>query len=132
MSSVIDLLLSIDDSKIEERPQAKVEIKRLSKLAGEPVIFTLQAVTSKEHSDIEDKATKGDELDSDLLQVLVTLYGTKDPVIRSKELKEKLHVPTYRDLVRKLLNPGEILKIYNIVSDLSGFGENSVEKIKNE
>jgi hypothetical protein len=132
MNGVMDLILAIDDGKIEKRPELKVEIKRLSELAGEPVIFTLQGVSSKEHSEIEEKATKKDQLDSDLLQVLVTLYGTKEPSLRSKELKEKLHVPTYRDVVRKLLNPGEILKIYNIVSDLSGFGEKSVEEIKNE
>lgn len=132
MSGVMDLLLAVDDKKLTERPQAKVEIKRLSKMAGEPVVFTIQAVTGNDWDSIQEKALSGDKTDSNKLYTYAVMYGTKEPAFRTKELKEKYHVPNYFELVQKVLNPGEILQLYNEISDLSGFSDDAIEMIKNE
>jgi len=132
MSDVLKVLLGIDEEKIKERPQAKVEIKRLSEMAGEPVIFTIQAVTGDDWDAIQEKAEDGNKVDSNKLYTYAVMYGTKDPAFRTKELKEKYHAPNYFELVQKVLNPGEIMKLYSEISDLSGFGDDSIEMIKNE
>lgn len=132
MSDVLNLLLSADTQKVVERPTRKIEIKRLSAIAGAPVIFTIQGLTADEYGDIQQKSIgKHGDMDSSEIQILSVLHGVKDPSLKDKKLKEAYHVPNSRELVGKILAPGEILNIYNIVSDLSGFGDEAVEEIKN-
>lgn len=61
---------------------------------------------------------------------MTVLKGVKNPDFRSKDLREKFGVPTPNEVVSKLLLPGEITKLYNIISDLSGFGDAAIEEVK--
>jgi hypothetical protein len=65
------------------------------------------------------------------LQVMTVIEGTKEPNFKSKELMDKFKVYTPKDLVKKLLLPGEIISLYNMIGELSGFNGETVEEVKN-
>ena len=44
---------------------------------------------------------------------------------------DKFKVYTPKDLIRKILLAGEIVTLYNIIGELSGFDGGAVEEIKN-
>jgi len=136
MSNVLDLLLSVEPDKVI-KPSKKVELKRLSELTGEAVIFTCEALTAGEFDEIQERATSVDKrgnlknFDVNEIQLMTVLKGVKNPDLKSKDLREKFGVPTPNEVVSKLLLPGEITKLYNIISDLSGFGDAAIEEVKN-
>ncbi|MCG8481966.1 MAG: XkdN-like protein [Clostridia bacterium] len=137
MADVLQMLLAADTEKIQERPTKQIEMKRLSALLGEPTIFTAKALTAAEYDTIQEKAysllskNKNKEINANLLQTMIVIEGIKEPNLKDKELREKFGVPTPKELVEKLLAPGEIINLFNIISELSGFGEDVIDEIKN-
>ncbi|WP_454054575.1 phage tail assembly chaperone [Clostridium sp. Marseille-Q7071] len=133
--STIDLLLKVDTNKLF-RPEKQVEIKRLSELAGEKVVFTCQALNASEIEEATNNALtiKSDgevDIKNNDMQLFVLLSGVKEPNLKSKELREYYECLTPKDLINKLLLPGEVSHLYNTINDLSGFGKGQVEEIKN-
>ena len=55
---LIDKLLKQDTAALTNRPTAKVEIERLSKLIGEPCIIKVQALSTKQMREIKDFNTR--------------------------------------------------------------------------
>lgn len=130
-SNVLDLLLATDVSKIV-KPKKQVEIKRLSSITGGKVIFTCQGLNSEEINYIVESSKKQSETDGkDILRFYV-VESVKDPDFKNKDLMEKYKALTPIELVDKMLLPGEISQLYDVISELSGFGKNAVEEVKNE
>ena len=130
MKNSLDLLLAIDTDKIK-RPTKEVEIKRLSELTGGRVVFSLQSLTTNEHSDVMETCTDSGNINRLELQKMIILKGVTSPDFKDKSLLEKFDVPTPKALIEKLLLPGEIVSVYNEISELSGFSENAVSELKN-
>lgn len=135
MNSTLDLLLKLNPEDIK-KPRKKVEIKRLSLLSGEKVIFTCEAISADKFADIQEKSIKIsngqiEDVDTSELQIFTIIEGVVEPRLKGKDLQEKFNVPTPKELVKKLFLPGEITQLYSIISELSGFDGNSVEEIKN-
>ncbi|HEX2927559.1 MAG TPA: hypothetical protein VHP38_15100 [Ruminiclostridium sp.] len=130
MSNVMDLLLKIDEKNLDI-PARDIEIKRLSKAAGDRVIFTCQAVNVDKYSEIRDNSTHGDETDTIDLQIFTILEGVISPDLKSGDLRNKYNAVTPKELVKKLLRPGEISRLFDIISELSGFGDDVIDEIKN-
>lgn len=136
--NVLDLLLGSDIGEIT-LPTKRVEITRLSKLFGAPFIVTCKALSPEKYEEVQDMAVnvKGKDVDLDvnLLQIFVVLEGVVDdsgkPMFKNKELMTKFKASTPKELVKKVLLSGEIANIYGEISELSGFGENSVNEVKN-
>jgi hypothetical protein len=134
--NTLDLLLKSDVTKIK-RPVKKVEIKRLSELLGESVVFNCEALDAEKFNEIQEGALmiseKGEfeNINTSELQIFTLIEGVKEPNLKSKELLEKFSAVTPKELVKKLLLPGEISNLYNIISDLSGFNKDNVVEIKN-
>ncbi len=130
--NTLDLLLQLDESKLK-KPSKEVEMKRLSELTGERVIFKVEALTPAKMEEIQevsmDEATENINISE--LQNMTVLEGVKNPSFKSKELMEKFGVHTPKDLIRKILLPGEIITLYNIIGELSGFDGGAVEEVKN-
>ncbi|MBD8500741.1 phage tail assembly chaperone [Paenibacillus arenosi] len=137
--STFDLLLGLGQGKLS-RPSKEVELKRLSEIAGEPVIFKCQALTMDEFEEIQEismSVSKKGELESfsaSQVQLFTLLKGIVEPDLKDARLLEAYGVSTPKQLLEssKLLLPGEITQLYNIISSLSGFGEGSLEELKNE
>ncbi len=136
---VIDKLLQMDAGKVQALPTKEVEIERLTKLAGEPVKFVCRAVDGEKYADNQRMAVslskKGGikEFDSYELQVQTVLSGVADPSLKSQELLQHFNAATPKELVGKMLLPGEIAELYNVINELSGYDrEEDDEEVKKE
>lgn len=137
--STFDLLLGMGNGKLQ-RPFKEVELKRLSQSAGEPVVFKCQALTMDEFEEIQEismSISKKGELENfsaSRVQLFTVLQGVVEPNLKEPQLLEAFGVSTPKQLLEssKLLLPGEITQIYNMISSLSGFGEGSMEELKND
>lgn len=136
--NVLDTLLGADAGKIE-LPKKKLELKRLSEIFGAPFYVTVQAVSADKWEELQDMALKIEgkdvDVDTNLLQIFVVMECTLDDngkqLFKNMDLVKHYGCVTPKDLVKKLLLSGEILNIYSYVSDISGFGEGSVNEVKN-
>lgn len=130
--NILDLLLQLDESKLK-KPCKEVNMKRLSELTGERVIFKIEALTPAKMEEIQEMAMDEtmENINVSELQIMTILEGIKEPNFKSKELMDKFGVYTPKDLIRKILLPGEIITLYNIIGDLSGFDGGAVEEVKN-
>ncbi|CAH0121048.1 MULTISPECIES: XkdN-like protein [unclassified Paenibacillus] len=136
--NTLDLLLKMDKTKIQ-RPTEQVELKRLSDLLGEPVVFTCQALTMDEFEEIQNIAIsfgkKGEveDISTNSVQIFTLIKGIVDPSLKDAALLEAYGAATPKQLIEesKLLLPGEVTQLYNVISSLSGFGEDSVQTLKN-
>ncbi len=130
--NTLDLLLQLDESKLK-KPCKEVNMKRLSELIGERVIFKIEALTPAKMEEIQEMAMDEtmENINVSELQIMTILEGVKEPNFKSKELMDKFGVYTPKDLIRKILLPGEIITLYNIIGDLSGFDGGAVEEVKN-
>lgn len=132
----LELLLNSNSAKIK-RPTREVEIKRLSELLGEQVVFTCCALDAEKFGEIQENSLKinsrgeFENIDTSELQIFSLIEGIKDPKLKDKELMEKFASKTPKELVKRLLLPGEIASLYNIISELSGFNDDTVLEIKN-
>lgn len=132
--NVLDVLLGAETGKLQ-KPTKEVKISSLSKSLGQEVKFVVKGLDGDEYEKVQENSMsiKGKDFDINMsdLQVFTILEGTVEPNLKSKELREHYNAPTPKELVKKLLLSGEISKLYNVISDLSGFGEDTVDEVKN-
>lgn len=145
--NVLDLLLGADAGVIK-MPFRDVEISRLSEVFGEPFIVRCRALTQDDHEDLQDKAIKiaGKDVDLDvnMLQLLTVIESVEavtvdangknvsaGSLLKNMELVNKFKAHTPKELAKMLFLPGEIAKLYNTISQLSGFADGAVKEVKN-
>lgn len=134
--NTLELLLKADKGQLKT-PESKVEIKRLSQALGNKVEFTCKALPHDIYSEIQkngmNMSAKGDVVDIDMseIQVFAVLEGVVEPNLKSQELLKHYGVPTPKELVQTLLLAGEITMLFNEINNLSGFGKDVVEQVKN-
>ena len=125
-ASVLDLLLRTDLPDVRKAlPEKRMEVKRLSELAGEPVIFTLRALSYKEIRDIQDKRREDQA-------VSAVLYACKDPDWRDQRLLSAVSgAVTPLDVIQARLSRGEIDELYVEIQKLSGYINRTLREVKN-
>ncbi len=125
-ASVLDLLLRADLPDVRKAlPEKRMEVKRLSELAGEPVVFTLRALSYKEIRDIQDKRREDQA-------VSAVLYACKDPDWRDQRLLSAVSgAVTPLDVIQARLSPGEIDELYVEIQKLSGYINRTLREVKN-
>lgn len=123
MNKTIQALLSADKSKFD-RTKKTVEVKRLSEIAGDPVVFTLESKTAFEMEDLL-------ELTENEFERGVQLIVESVEEFKDRELMKAYGAPTPKELVNKILLPGEIIKLSGIIMKMSGYGDTGIEEIKN-
>ena len=125
-TSALDLLLRGDMPDVRKAlPEKRMEVKRLTELAGEPVIFTLRGLTSQEIRDIQDKRREDQA-------VSAVLYACKDPDWRDQRLLNAVSgAVTPLDVIKARLNPGEIDELYVEIQKLSGYINRTLREVKN-
>lgn len=124
--SALDLLLRPELPDVRKAlPEKRVEVKRLSELTGEPVVFTLRALTYNEIRQVQDKPREDQALSA-------VLYGCKDPDFRDKRLLDsEKGIATPLDVIKARLNPGEIDELYIELQMLSGYLRRTLADVKN-
>lgn len=133
--NIVEKLLGIDSGKLE-MPSKEVTLK-LGKLGGEEFTFKCKAVDSEIQAEITENAMtikKGDIKKIDLydMKVFTVLESCKD-IFKNKEVLKHFNAPTPKELVRKLLLPGELDELYNQINELNGYEKDKEdeEEIKN-
>ncbi|MCS7106461.1 MAG: hypothetical protein NZ942_04030 [Candidatus Aenigmarchaeota archaeon] len=114
----------------DDIPKKTVLVKRID------VAFTLRALKSTEIFQIRERCTyrnerKGIEKfnDEDFFALLVTT-ATVNPDLKNKKLLEAYSAITSEEVIKKILLPGELLELADIVLNLSGW-DSEVTEIKN-
>lgn len=124
--SVLDLLLRPELPDVRKSlPEKKAEVKRLTELAGEPVVFTLRGLTYDESRKVQDKPREEQA-------VSAVLYGCKDPDFRDKRLLDpERGIVTPLDAIKARLSAGEIDEAYFEIQELSGYLRRTLAEVKN-
>lgn len=126
--NIIDLLLETDIEKLENANSQKCEIKRLSNALGQPFIVTCKPLTYEQIVHVGEISKTNSDMK---LNIVLESCRVEDKRFNNKELMDKFKVVRPLDLLDKLFLPGEILKLYDVVNQISGYGRDSVKEIKN-
>nr|DAI92492.1 MAG TPA: tail assembly chaperone protein [Caudoviricetes sp.] len=123
--SVLDLLLRPELPDVRrELPEKRVEVKRLSRLAGEPVVFRLKALTYDQTRRVQDKP-RGEQA------VQAVLLGCVEPDWKDKSLLAPGSVATPIDAIKSKLTAGEIDELAVEIQMLGGYIVRALEDVKN-
>lgn len=109
---------------LEKLPTTDVKVKRLSKLLGCDVVFTLRALPYGKVQRINESTSKEKNID-------ILLAGCVSPDLKNPQLKEKFGGATPAETVKAMLLPGEIEDLSRTVEKLSGYRIATIEEIKN-
>lgn len=123
--NVLDMLLNIDSNKIKN-PTKEMEITRLSELTGQKVIFKIEGVDMAKYAQIAEQSKEVADI-----RLFTVLEGVIEPNLKSNELCAKYNAITPKEVLVKLLLPGEINSLYEGISELSGFNKDAVVEVKN-
>lgn len=122
MSKFLDMMLRPEVPSVEkELPTASYEIKRLSKLTGQPVALELRGLPYGKAQEL--KAMETDQ------EVHILL--ARCPELKDEGLKAKFGGVTPAETVKAMLLPGEIADLSRAVERLSGYRQNTIREIKN-
>lgn len=132
MQTTIELLMALDRGKLAEVPTEKVRAKRLSKVAGQDIYVTVSAIAGDQYTSIVSGAVspKGGVVDSTRLydmQALIVAEAMVEPDLKNSELQRHYGAATPRDLAKILFPGGEIIALADVVTRLSGYGEQGEE-----
>ena len=123
--SVLDLLLRPELPDVRrELPEKRVEVKRLSRLAGEPVVFRLKALTYDQTRRVQDKP-RGEQA------VQAVLLGCVEPDWKDRSLLAPGSGATPIDAIKSKLTAGEIDELYIEIQMLSGYIDRALADVKN-
>lgn len=123
MSKFLDMMLRPEVPSVQkELPTAEYEIKRLSKLCGEPVTLQLRALPYGKVQEL--KETGADQ------EIMILLAGC--PELKDPGLAQKFGGATPAETVKEMLLPGEIADLSRAVERLSGYRQNTIKEVKND
>ena len=124
--SVLDLLLRPELPDVRrELPEKRVEVKRLSRLAGDPVVFRLKALTYDQTRRVQDKP-RGEQA------VEMVLLGCTEPNWRAPGLLDPAkNIATPIDAIKAKLTAGEIDELAVEIQMLGGYIVRALEDVKN-
>lgn len=133
--NIVDRLLQTEPVVLETAEEREIELKRLSKLMGEPFILRCKGLPGNRYTELAtiavDKNGKPDISKAHDVNILIAVAGTISPDLKDQRLLQHFKCSTPKDLICKLLNGGEIARVAEAVTELSGFGEDSDDEIKN-
>lgn len=133
--NLIETLMKLDREKLTERQTGEVEIKRLSQLCGEPFVVKCQAIPGARYTELASTMTdengKADFAKIYHASTLMVLDGVLEPDLKDKKLQEHFKCKTPKDLAEVLFVGGDMQTVANLITELSGYGENADDEIKN-
>lgn len=133
--NLVDKLLMIDAKEISEKETSKIEIKRLSKLAGEPFFVTVQAIDGARYQELQarllDKKGRVDYSKAYATNAILAVEGVIEPDLADEKLQKHFGASTPKELAEKLFRGGDLIKVTDEIARISGFSEDEEEEIKN-
>ncbi len=133
--NLVEKLLAVNPEELKKVEEKTIEIKRLSEKIGEPFMVTCRPVIGDRYfelaADVVDEDGNADLSKGYDVQVLIALEGMVSPNLKDGTLQKHFGAATPKELMKILFNGGEITRIADLVSDLSGYGKDSERKVKN-
>ncbi len=129
--NLVDQLLKIDAGKVE-LPKKELSLK-LNKLGGVEATFTCYALESEIYDDIQKMSmniNKDGSIDVDTTTMNQQLILSGVPELKEKALRDHFKIQTPDQLINKIFLPGEISKLADTITKLSGFNSEDKEKTK--
>lgn len=128
-----EALLAADAAKMTKKDTKDYEVPRLTKLLGFPFVLHLTRLPFKRVREIQNNATVYDkqgrpQADNYTLFMGLLCDGVSNPEFSNPEVLKHYNCATKKDLFLKLLKPGEIQEVAQAMSDLCGFGADSIEE----
>lgn len=138
--------LSALDVLLRATPVRQTETIKIPKRQGLPadLELTVGSLSDRDFKEVSDQseqplnrrqrrsgANVQRETDGNLFLRLVVAKGVVNPDLGNAKLLDSQDCFTADQLVQKLLLPGEIARVAEIIMDLSGFNDNTVEFAKN-
>ena len=122
--SVLSLLLEgvLPDVR-RERPRKQYEVKRLSKVLGQPAVFTLQGLPYGRVHELQ-------RLTEDL-ECHILLEGCIEPSFKDPALLAKYQAATPLDVLQAMLLRAEFEDLSRAVERLTGYRQTTIKEIKN-
>ena len=113
---------------LAEKEQRKMEVKRLSETFGEPFIVTCMPITQKQLTYVAENAKT--------LQEQRVYFILECCRVEGKKFSDKVFLDWTgclkgEDVIRKMFRTGEMSRLYDKISELSGYGEDAVAELKN-
>lgn len=128
MSKLIDLLLAADPKLIKEMPKATVKIERLSNLLNTDFAIEIRGLTQREIMNLPDGGTEA--LDQKLILGITNIDFANSNLCEKFTPDDRKTPLTPPEVLDVLFLPGEKINIAKLINELSGFGENAIEKIE--
>lgn len=133
--NTVELLLKADAKGFSELPTAEYEIESLSERLGGEFIVKLRAIPSRKYSDIIGQFTNnsGDIVPAKAVDMhaMLVVESMIEPSMKDEKLMEHFGVKTPKDLAIKLFEGGNLVKLSNAITKLSGYSEEELKEIKN-
>lgn len=139
--NLAEVLLNADIKEVTKKNTVEFEVERLSKVFGTPFVLTLQEISPKRFSEIQNECikmnNKGRVVGTDIYrtQCLLMADAIANQELREDALLKKFGCATPVDLYAKLFNAGEFAKITEAINKLCGMDnaekEKQVEAVKN-
>lgn len=131
--NLMDFLIEHTGTELTEEVAVSERFKDKN---GKLLKFKIRAMSNDEFSAMQKRNTKYDKkgrpsFDQRGAIMDVVLLCTVDPNFRSEEAVRKANVLSPEQLVNKLLLPGEVMELYRVISELSGF-DKEPEELKDE
>lgn len=125
--SIFDKLLEVDAAKLAAKEKKQVEVARLSAHFGEPFIVTCSTMGIDQFQHVVE-TSKDDDYKAGIVLEGCRVDGRK---FSDEAWLKALGVQKGIDVIKKLFRAGEIQKLHNEVSLLSGYGDDAVAEVKN-
>ena len=131
--NLVDKLMAVEPSKIEEKAETTIESQKLRRLLGseDPVEVRLREGDPATVMDLSMMAKGKNKTGDDVMKVLalIACECVVEPDLKSKELQKHFNCTTPKELAIKLFGM-ELDNIANKAIELTGVG-NTEEEVKN-
>lgn len=125
---ILEKLLETDMEKLQSNNAKSYEMKRLSKALGAPFVILCKPLTNEQVMHVGEISKTNGEMKTNAILETCTIDGRK---LNHAPLLEKFKAVSGRELVEKLLLPGEVYQLYDFINAMSGYGRDAVKEVKN-
>lgn len=134
-NNIVSTLMELDPEKLVRKTKKEIEIKRLSDIVGKPFMVSVAAIPGERYMELAgnmvDEDGGMDFAQAHGVNVNLSLAGLVSPDMKDRDLQKHFGCATPKELLDKFFNGGEISKIADAVTELSGYGKDKKEKVKN-
>lgn len=125
--SLIDKLMAIDSGEFAKEKTKCIRADHLSEVMGEDVMITIRALPGDLYNGITarmiDKKGNADFGKAYDINALICAEGVVEPDLRNEGLQKHFRCATPKSLAKVLFPGGEIARISDAVTELSGFAK---------